>query len=75
MRSKKPAERVALAAELSDSYGTGDERVERGEIAEILRSAAERRNGWKVILERCSPPKLRRSDALVLAAAKPESDR
>ena len=57
-RSKKPTERVALAAELSDSYGTGDERVARGEIAEIVRSAAERRNGWKVILE-CSAPPMR----------------
>jgi len=74
-RSKKPAERVALAAELSDSFGTGDERVERGEVAELVRSAAERRNGWKVILGRCSRPKRRHPDALVLAAAKPESDR
>ena len=56
-QAKKPAERVALAAELRDSFGTGDARVEPGEVAEIVRSAAERRNGWKVILERCAPPK------------------
>ena len=53
-RSKTPADRVALAAGLPDHFGTGDDRVERGEIAELVRSAAGRRNGWKVILEHCS---------------------
>lgn len=72
-RAKKPAERVALAAELRDSFGTGDARVEPGEIAEIVREAAARRNGWKVILERCAPPKRKRPAAPT--AAKTESDR
>ncbi len=58
-QAKKPAERVALAAGLRDSFGTGDVRVEPGEVAEIVRSAAERRNGWKVILECCATPKRR----------------
>lgn len=72
-QAKKPAERVALAAELRDSFGTGDARVESGEVAEIVRSAAERRNGWKVILERCAPPKRKRPAAP--STAKTESER
>lgn len=72
-RAKKPAERVAIAAELRDSFGTGDVRVESGEVAEIVRSAAERRNGWKVILECCAPPKRKRRAAP--PTAKTESER
>jgi hypothetical protein len=56
-RAKMPAERIALAAELRDSFGTGDARVEPGVVAEIVRAAAERRNGWKAIRERCAPPR------------------
>lgn len=56
-RAKRPAERLALAAELPDSFGTTDSRVEHGEVARILRLAAERRNGWKAILELCASPK------------------
>ena len=63
-RAKRPAERVALAAELPEGFGTGDVRVERGAVAEIVRSAVERRNGWKVILERCAPPRRRRGQVL-----------
>lgn len=64
-RAKLPAERIALAAELRDDFGTGDARVEPGEVAEIVRAAAERRNGWKVILERCAPASLpRRAQAV-----------
>lgn len=59
-QAKKPAQRVELAAQLRDSFGTGDARVDPGEVAAIVRSAAERRNGWRVILERCAPPKRRR---------------
>ena len=72
-QAKKPAERIALAAELRDSFGTGDARVEPGEIAEIVRSAAERRSGWKVILECCAPPKRKRQAAP--PAAKTGSER
>ena len=72
-RAKKPAERIALAAELRESFGTGDERVELGEVAEIVRSAAERRSGWKVILEHCAPRSSGANNRL--ATAKPESDR
>jgi hypothetical protein len=72
-RARKPVERVALAAQLRDSFGTGDARVEHGEVAEIVRSAAGRRNGWKVILEWCAPPRRRRP--AVPSTAKTESDR
>ena len=72
-QAKKPAERVVLAAELRDSFGTGDARVEPGDVAEIVREAAARRNGWKVILERCAPPKRKRPAAP--SAAKMESER
>jgi len=71
-RAKSPAERIALAAGLRDDFGTGDARVEPGEVAEIVKAAAECRNGWKVILERCGPPRRRRRAA---PSAKPESDR
>lgn len=56
-RAKRPAERRALAAELPASFGTTDPRVEHGEVAKIVQLAAERRNGWKAILEACASPK------------------
>lgn len=70
-RARKLAERIALAAELRDSFGTGDAHVEPGEVAAIVRSAAEHRNGWRVILERCAPPKRQHRTA----PQTPESDR
>ena len=60
-RAKKPAERIALANELSDDFGAGHEDSERGEVAAIVRRAAASRNGWKVILECCSAPKPERT--------------
>lgn len=79
-RAKRPAERIALAAELPDSFGTGDERVEPGAVAELVRGAAERRNGWKAILERCAPPRRPRrtrvgSDADRVSGQPPEAAR
>ena len=71
----KPAERVALAAELGDDFGTEDARVEDGEVAEIVRRAAERRNGWKVILEACTPPKRPRRRPAVPTTVKTEPHR
>ena len=38
-----------------EDFGTGDERVGRGEIAELVRQAAARCNGWKVILRAQAP--------------------
>ena len=47
---------------LADSYSQcgehiGDERVDAGEVASIVREAAESRNGWKLILANCAPPR------------------
>jgi len=63
-RAKTLSERALLAGDLGDDFGTGDDRVERGEVAEVVRQAAARRNGWKVILGRCaSTPTGRRGAA------------
>jgi hypothetical protein len=61
--AKSPAERGALAGALDDRFGTADVRVASGDVAAIVRRAAERRNGWKVILEHCAPPKQARGVA------------
>lgn len=70
--TKRPAERVARAAEVPDCFGTGDARVEPGAIAEIVRNAAERRNGWKLILERCAPSKRRRRSSRTTENTEPD---
>jgi len=62
-RAKTPSARTVLASEINDDFGTGDDRVGRGEIAEVVRQAAARRNGWKVILGKCAPTPARRHDA------------
>lgn len=53
-RARALSERTVLAGVLDDDFGTGDERIARGEVAEIVRQAAARRNGWKVILGACA---------------------
>lgn len=54
-RAKTHSARAVLAGELNDDFGTGDDRVGRGEVAEVVRQAAARRNGWKVILGTRAP--------------------
>jgi hypothetical protein len=54
-RGKSPAERRALAEEYGRTVRISEERVDGPEVASILRAAAAARNGWKVILTRCSP--------------------
>ena len=56
-RARKPADRRALAQEF-DGFSVDDSRVNSAEVAAVVRAACERRNGWKVILARCAPPKL-----------------
>ncbi len=51
----RPAERVASADEFGREVSVADERVDPAEVAEIVREASGRRNGWKVILARCGP--------------------
>jgi hypothetical protein len=54
-RDKSRAGRQALAEEYERESRISDERIDAKEIAGIVRAAAAARNGWKVILARCSP--------------------
>ncbi len=49
--------RVRLLSELAEAPMPPDKRVQGDEYVDILREAVAARNGWKRILERCSPPK------------------
>jgi hypothetical protein len=53
--NKSRAGRQALAEEYGRESRISDERIDAEEIADIVRAAAAARNGWKVILARCSP--------------------
>jgi hypothetical protein len=50
-----PAERRAAADEFARDCRIPDEGVDATEVASIIREAAAARNGWKIILARCSP--------------------
>jgi hypothetical protein len=64
-RAATTRERTAIAAEIDRDFATGDERVDPGEVADIVREASARRNGWKVVLRRCAaPPRPKRTAAL-----------
>ncbi len=52
-RSNTPAERCALAQQF-DGFNVDDHRVDATEVADIVRAACNRRNGWKVILAYCA---------------------
>ncbi len=54
-RGKKPVERRALAEQYARTARISDERVDAAEVAGSIQAAAEARNGWKLILERCAP--------------------
>lgn len=54
---KTSSARRRLLPELSEGSMPPDERVEGAEYVDILREAVSARNGWKRILDRCSPPK------------------
>jgi len=47
--------RRELAAEFAERFTTSDKRVDPAEVADIVREASTRRNGWKAILARCAP--------------------
>ena len=59
-RASKPADRAALAATF-EGLGNGDDRVDPDEVADIVRQACRKRNGWKEILARCAEPTVGRS--------------
>ena len=58
-RSRTPADRRALAQNFH-GFGVDDNRVSSTEIADLVRAACMRRNGWKVILGYCAPKRPRR---------------
>jgi hypothetical protein len=55
----KPVDRRALAERYGRAARISDERVDAAEVAAIVKGAAEARNGWKLILERCAPNRRR----------------
>ena len=55
-RARDLSGRAALAREYGRDGLISEERVDPAEVADILREAGPRRNGWKVILARCAPP-------------------
>lgn len=59
-RAKSPAERRRLAEEYGQKGRVSDERADSSEIAGIVREAAGGRNGWRVILSRCAPARIRK---------------
>jgi len=58
-RASCGADRVALADEYASTVSVPDLRVDSSEVADIVSEAARARNGWKIILARCEPPRLR----------------
>jgi hypothetical protein len=60
-RARKLRDRAACAREFSRDVRVGDEQVDPVELADIVREASDRRNGWKAILARCTPSRRRRS--------------
>ncbi|MEQ1564798.1 MAG: hypothetical protein ABMA64_04085 [Myxococcota bacterium] len=54
-RARRPSDRLELADAFGRQFRPGDERVDADEVSDIVRDAAVRRNGWKVILGRCTP--------------------
>jgi hypothetical protein len=54
---KTPSTRSRLLSEHAEGPMPPDDRVDGAEYVSILREAIAARNGWKLILERCSPPK------------------
>lgn len=49
--------RFGLAQELGRDFQVDDERVDAAEVSDLVLEASSRRNGWKVILARCAPPR------------------
>ncbi len=56
-RAPRLRDRGSLAEDFSRQVRVTDDRAEAAEVAEIVREASGRRNGWKVILARCAPPR------------------
>ena len=59
-RAKSPAERRRLAEEYGQKGCVSDERADSSEVVSIVWEAAGVRNGWKAILSRCAPERIRK---------------
>lgn len=55
----RPQTRRTLLAEVEETWTCPDARVDADEFIDILREAVGARNGWKRILQRCAPPKMK----------------
>jgi hypothetical protein len=55
-RARDLAGQAALAREYGRDGLISEVRVDAAGVADILREAGPRRNGWKVIVARCAPP-------------------
>jgi hypothetical protein len=64
----RPRNREALLKELVEQGVPGDETVDRTELVDILRDAAQARNGWKRILARCAEQRSRSRNTSALRA-------
>jgi hypothetical protein len=60
-RCPKIKDRPAMIEEYAHTFTPSDEHVDHDELVDILREAARVRNGWKHILARCAPRRVRRS--------------
>ena len=57
-RAERFRDREMLADGFAEHFTScGDERADPEEVIDIVREAATRRNGWKVILLSCAPPR------------------
>jgi hypothetical protein len=57
-RASSKAERLALADRFAaHGFGDCDDSMDPNEVSDIVQEACHTRNGWKVILGRCSPEK------------------
>jgi hypothetical protein len=58
-RAGSRTERLGLADQLAGRIRLSDNNADSREVASIVKAAAAARNGWKVILARCGPIKIK----------------
>lgn len=67
--ASKRADRIVMGDAFSEhGCRVNDNTVEPKELADIVREACVARNGWKIILGRCSPPKKARRQGTTLSS-------
>ena len=55
-QAKRPVDRRRLHVEYAEKWLPDDDRLHRDELIDVVAEAVNARNGWKRILQRCSPP-------------------